>query len=105
MDGEFEVRKIILPKPYLALNFLQPPPSSTRLHVLGYSVSHNACGAVWMYGTTDMNLVMESTSTSLLVITVAAVNVLGTGEESDITGEFCAASVFVKVAINFAKSK
>ena len=77
----------------LALKFLQPPPSSTRPHVIGYTVSHNASGTVQMYDTTYTSFVMESASPSLFVFTVVAVNVLGTGEESDITSEFCGTSL------------
>ena len=42
-----------------------------------------------MHETNDTNFVMESASPSLFVFTVVAFNVLGTGEESDITSEFC----------------
>ena len=42
-----------------------------------------------MYGTNDTNFVVESASPSLFVLAVVAINVLGAGEESDITSEFC----------------
>ena len=38
--------------------------------------------------TTDTNLSLESAPMNLFILTVAAVNVLGKGEESDITSEF-----------------
>ena len=76
------------------MNFRQPPPSSTRPHVLGYNVSHNASGTLKLYETIDTNFIMESASPSLFVLAVVAVNVLGAGEESDITSEFCGVLVF-----------
>ena len=41
-----------------------------------------------MYDTTGTNFVMESASPSLFAFTVVAVNILGAGEENDITSEF-----------------
>ena len=58
-----------------------------RPHVTGYNVSHSASGMVQMYETTDTNFFMESESPNLFVFTIAAFNVLGTGEESDIISE------------------
>ena len=88
MDGEFTVRELVMPQLYLASNLLQPPPSSTRPHVIGYNVSHNASGTVQMYSTNDTDFVLDSSSPSLFVLAVVAVNVLGTGKESAITSEF-----------------
>ena len=106
MDGEFSIKEVVMPELFLALNFLQPPPSSTRPHVLGYTVSHNASGIVEMYGTNDTKFVLESTSSCPFVFIVAAINVLGAGEESDIISELiCGASVFVQIAINLTRSK
>ena len=93
MDGEFAIRKLVMPQLLFALNLLQPPPSSKRPHVIGYNVSHNASGTVRMYDTNGTNFVMESASPTLFVFTVVAFNVLGAGEESDITSEFCGVSV------------
>ena len=89
------------------MNFLQPPPSSTRPHVLGYIISHNASGTVKLYDTNnnDTKFVLERASSSPFVFIVAAINVLGAGEESDFISEFCCASIFVQIAINFARSK
>ena len=64
-----------------------------------------------MYGTTDTNLVMESASPSLFVLAVIAVNVLGAGEESGITSEFCGVAECIYksqptnlITINFSRS-
>ena len=53
-----------------------------------------------LFETSDTKFGLESASSSLFVFTVAAINVLGAGEESDITSEFCGASVFVQISIN-----
>ena len=45
-----------------------------------------------MFETNDTNFVMEGAPPSLFVFTVAAVDILGTGEKSDITSEFCSVS-------------
>ena len=67
-----------------------------------------------LYETNDTKFVLESESSGSFVFTVVAINVLGAGKGSDVTSEFCAASVFVqnvykitanKPAINFAPSK
>ena len=115
MDGEFTIRKIVMPNIYLAFDFLQPPPSSTRPHVIGYNVSHNASGTVNLYETNDTKFVLESESLSSFDFIVAAINVLGAGEESDITSEYVGASVFYRVyiksqptnliTVNFTRSK
>ena len=42
-----------------------------------------------MYETNHTNFVMESASPNLFVLAVLAINVLGAGEEGDITSEFC----------------
>ena len=39
--------------------------------------------------TNDTNFVMETASPNLLIFTVAAINVLGTWEGTDITSELC----------------
>ena len=41
-----------------------------------------------MYGANDTKFVMETASPSLFIFTVAAINIVGTGEENNITGEF-----------------
>ena len=41
-----------------------------------------------MYETNDTNIVIESASSSSFVFTVFAFNILGAGEESDITSEY-----------------
>ena len=46
-----------------------------------------------MYGTNDTKLVLETASPNLFIFTVAAINILGTGEESDITSEFVGGSL------------
>ena len=93
MDGKFLVKELVMPRLYLALNCLQPPPLSTRPHVLGYNVSHNASGIVQMYETNHTSVVVESASSCTLVFTIVAINVLGSGEESHITSEFYCVSV------------
>ena len=106
MDGEFTVQKLHgHARIILALNFLQPPYSSTRPHVLGYNVSHNASGTVRMYDTTETNFDMESASPNLFALTVAAVNILGAGKESDITSEFSHVSVFVMSVYKITPNK
>ena len=93
MDGEFVVKELFMPELLLTFTFLQPPPSSTRPHILGYIVSHNANGTMKLFETNDTKFVLENASSSSFVFTVVAVNVLGAGEESDITSEFCGVSV------------
>ena len=46
-----------------------------------------------LYETNDTKVLLESAFPSSFVFTVVAINVLGAGEESNITSEFCAASV------------
>ena len=46
-----------------------------------------------MYGTTVTNFMVESATPNLFVFTVVAINILGEGEESDITSEFCGAYI------------
>ena len=46
-----------------------------------------------MYDTNDTNVVIESASSSSFVFTVVAFNILGAGEEIDITSEFCGVSI------------
>ena len=88
MDGEFAVEKKLITLELLwTLNFLQPPLSSKRPHVIGYNITHNASEIVQMYGTNDTGFVLESASPNLFIFTVAPINVLGTGEEIDITSE------------------
>ena len=62
--------------------------------MIGYNDSHNASGTVQIYETNETNVVMESASSSSFAFTVAASNILGAGEESDITSEFCGVSVY-----------
>ena len=88
MDGEFTSKTFVMPVVLLALKFFQSPLSSTRPHVIGYNVSHNASGTVQMYETTETNFLVLSSSPSLFIFTVAAFNVLGTGEENDLISEF-----------------
>ena len=78
---------------FLFLNLLQPPPSSTRPHVIAYNVSFNVSGTVQMYQTTHTVFGMEGAPPSLFVFTVVAVNILGAGEESYITSESCGVSL------------
>ena len=85
MDGDFAVKEVVVLKLFLFLNFLHPPPSSTRPHVIGCNDSHNASGTVQIYETNETNVVMESASSSSFAFTVAASNILGAGKESDIT--------------------
>ena len=56
-----------------------------------------------LYETNDTKFVLEGTSSSPFVFTVAAINVLGAGEESDITSEFCGALVFVLTVYNHSQ--
>ena len=58
-----------------------------------------------LYETNDTKLVLESDSSSPFVFIVAAINVLGTGEERDITSEFCGESVFVQSAYKITANK
>ena len=87
MDGEFAVNELVVTGLLLTSKFLQPPPSSTRPQVLGYLVAHNANGIVEVSETNVTNFVMESPSPNLFIFTVAAINILGAGVESDITSE------------------
>ena len=48
---------------------------------------------------------LESASSILFVFIVAAIKVLGTGEERDITSEFCGESVFVQSAYKITANK
>ena len=60
---------------------VQPSPSSTHPHIIGYNVSHNAIGMVQMYGTTDTDFVIETASLNFFRFTVVAFNVLVEGKE------------------------
>ena len=48
-----------------------------------------------MYETTVTAFMMESATPNLFVFTVVAINVLGAGEESDITSELWGVSVYM----------
>ena len=55
-----------------------------------------------MYETNDTYFVMESASPSSFVFTVAAINVLGTGKESDITSELYTLFLLLLVPTNLS---
>ena len=69
------------------MNFFQPPPPSTSPPVIGYTVSYNTTGNVQTNETTDTDFVVENAFPNLIIFSVAAINVLGTGRGSDITSE------------------
>ena len=84
MDGEFIKHERI--RFYLTCSpELQPPPPSSRPPVVAYSVSFSGADTMQIYETNDTYFVVESVPTNLFTFAVAAVNVLGVGEESNLT--------------------
>ena len=84
MDGEFIKLECII-SCLTCSPELQPPPPSSRPPLLGYSVSFSGAETMQINETNDTYFVVESVSTNFFTFTVAAVNVLGVGKESNLT--------------------
>ena len=84
MDGEFIKFQCI--RSYLTCSpELQPPPPSSRPPVVAYTISFSGAETMQINETNDTYVVVESVPTNLFTFAVAAVNVLGVGEESNLT--------------------
>ena len=72
-----------------SLNFdlFQPPTPSTRSPVTGYIVSHNATGTVQVYLTNNTQFFISVIPSEMIVLTVTATSVLGSGKQSCFTSE------------------
>ena len=88
MDGKFirislQLYSLVL----LVLTLLQAPLASSRPPVIGYSFSHNVTGTVEMNVTNNTEFVIQIIPPGVITFTVNAVNTLGNGKESSVTGE------------------
>ena len=67
--------------------YVQPPPPTSRPPVEGYWIAHNTTGQVTMNQTRDSEFFVGNLPPGIYFFTLWAINLLGDGEASNITGK------------------